>query len=199
MPAHPSDARSDHALSAADLAAMPPALRLHGNVDQSMLAEFLRQRAEAPAQGALVLELSTSGGDADVGRRIAQEIRQWRSRRGALYFLGKSYVYSAGVTVMAAFERSHRFLTADCELLVHERRLRKTLQLDGALRACAVQVKSVLAEIASGQRLERAGFAELVQGSALSLDELEARVRDCDWYVPADEARALGLVGGIVD
>jgi ATP-dependent protease ClpP protease subunit len=176
-----------------------PAIRLYGSVDQSMLAEFLRQRAEAPAEGPIVFELSTSGGDADVGRRIAQEIRAWRGGGAALYFLGKSYVYSAGVTVMAAFARERRFLTADCELLVHERRLSKTLQLDGALHACMVQVKSALAEIVSGQRLERAGFADLVQGSSLSLADLEARVRECDWYVPAAEARELGLVGGIVD
>lgn len=175
-----------------------PAIRLYGKVDQAMLAEFLRQRAEAPADGPIVFELSTSGGDADMGRRIAQEIRAWRQGGAALYFLGKSYVYSAGVTVMAAFARERRFLTADCELLVHERRLRKTLQLDGPLHACMVQVKGVLAEIVSGQRLERAGFAELVQGSSLSLADLEARVRDCDWYVPAAEARELGLVGGLV-
>lgn len=198
MPADHAFAPSAPSCAPAVLA-QPPAVRLYGPIDQAMLAEFLRQRSEAPADGPVVVELSTSGGDADVGRRIAQEIRSWRQGGAALYFLGKSYVYSAGVTVMAAFARERRFLTRDCELLVHERRLSKTLQLDGALQVCLIQVQSMLAEIASGQRLERAGFAELVQGSALSLDDLQARVRDCDWYLPAAEAQGLGLVGGLVD
>ena len=122
-----------------------------------MLDEFFRQQAEAPSEGPVIFELSTSGGDADIGRRIAQEIRQWRNEKADLYFLGKSFVYSAGVTIMGAFDRSHRFLSPDCELLIHERKLKKTLRLDGALRACAAVVKNTLAEIQSGERLERDG------------------------------------------
>lgn len=174
-----------------------PAVRLYGQVGQSMLDEFLRQKAEAPAGSPLVFELSTSGGDADFGRRIAQEIRQWRHEGAKLYFLGKSFVYSAGVTVMGAFERERRFLSADCERLIHERKLKKVLHLDGALKACATQVKNTLAEIESGERLERDGFEELIQGSSISLQDLQDQVCERDWYLPAKEAVRRGLVMGI--
>lgn len=162
-----------------------------------MLDEFFRQQAEAPSEGPVIFELSTSGGDADIGRRIAQEIRQWRNEKADLYFLGKSFVYSAGVTIMGAFERPHRFLSADCELLIHERKLKKTLRLDGALRACAAVVKNALAEIHSGERLECEGFKELVEGSSITVEDLQAEVLDRDWYLPAARAQQLGLVAGI--
>lgn len=162
-----------------------------------MLDEFFRQQSEAPADKPVLFELSTSGGDADFGRRIAQEIRQWRGEKADLYFLGKSFVYSAGVTIMGAFERPRRFLSTDCELLIHERKLKKTLRLDGALRASAAVIKNTLAEIQSGERLERESFKELVEGSSLSLEDLQAKVLDRDWYLPAAQAHQLGLVAGI--
>lgn len=175
-----------------------PDIRLFGTVNQAMLSEFLRQQAAAPTERPVVFELSTTGGDAEVGRRIAQELRLWRRSREDLFFFGKSYVYSAGVTIMAAFERQHRYLSADCELLIHERRMQKEVHLQASLSACLIQVRSVLAELESGQRLERDGFQQLVDGSELALADLEARVRDADWYMTAEQARQLGLVAGIV-
>lgn len=175
-----------------------PDLRLYGEVNRAMLDEFLRQQAEAPPDQPLVLELSTPGGDADLGRRIAQEIRQWQREGRDIYFFGKSFVYSAGVSVMAAFACDRRFLSADCELLIHERKLKKALRLDGSLKACAAQVKNTLAEIESGERLERDGFLELVKGSSLTLADLQARVCERDWYLPATDAQGLGLVAGLV-
>lgn len=162
-----------------------------------MLDEFLRQQSEASADKPVLFELSTSGGDADFGRRIAQEIRQWRNEKVDFYFLGKSFVYSAGMTIMGAFNRQRRFLSADCELLTHERRMKKTLRLSGALRASAALVKNTLAEIQSGERLEREGFRELVEGSSLTLEDLQDKLLDRDWYVPAAQAQQLGLVAGI--
>ncbi len=163
-----------------------------------MLGEFLRQQAEAPSDKPLVLELSTSGGDADIGRRMAQEIGQWRDNGADLHFYGKSFVYSAGTTIMGAFDRDKRFLSTDCELLIHERKVKKTLRLDGALKACITQVKNTLAEIESGQRLERNGFAALVKGSSIDLSDLEDKVFERDWYLAAPEALRLGLVAGLV-
>jgi ATP-dependent protease ClpP protease subunit len=176
---------------------LAPDIRIFGTVGDSMLSEFLRQQAEAPASGPLLLELSTSGGDADVGRRIAEELRLWMDQR-EICFLGKAYVFSAGITIMSAFPCSKRFLTRDCELLIHERKLKKDLHLDGALRGCRSIVNDVLAEIDSGQRLQRAGFAKLVEGSAWTIDDLERRVFEKDRYLTALEAREAGLIADIL-
>ncbi|MDO9358106.1 MAG: ATP-dependent Clp protease proteolytic subunit [Polaromonas sp.] len=184
--------------SSITLPSLSPDLRLFGKVDASMLGEFFRQQAEAAFGKAIVIELSTSGGDADIGRRIAQEIRLWRDSGVEVFFLGKTYVFSAGITIMSAFEPSHRFLTADCELLIHERKMKKDLHLEGALRGCLSAVKDVLAEIESGQRLEREGFSKLVAGTRLSVQDLENKVYAKDWYLPAREALELGLVAGLV-
>lgn len=180
------------------LPSLAPHIRLFGDIRENMLSEFFRQQAEAPADGPLVFELSTSGGDAETGRRIAEELRLWQAAGRALYFLGKTYVFSAGISVMAAFPRDRRYLTQDCELLIHERKLTRQVALDGSLRSCRAKVNDVLAEIESGQRREREGFARLVEGSPLSVQDIEKRVLDKDWYLPAREAAELGLVAGLV-
>lgn len=181
------------------IATLQPHIRLFGHVDAGMLSEFLRQQAQAPQGEPIVFELSTQGGDADIGRRMAQEIRLWREQRQAdLYFLGKTFVYSAGVTVMSAFPVERRFLTDDTVLLIHERKLTKTLELKGALRACRALVDDVLAQIESGQAVEDRDFARLVQGSRLSHAELRERVLARDWYVPAAEALRHGLVAEVI-
>ena len=181
------------------LPSLSPDIRLFGEVSESMLTEFFRQQAQAHPSDAIVLELSTSGGDADVGRRIAEEIRLWREQQNQeLFFLGKTYVYSAGITIMSAFPQSHRFLTQDCELLIHERKLKKDIHLDGALRGCMSAVNDVLAQIESGQRLEKQGFEQLVKGSSLSVQTLVDKVYTKDWYLTAHEALQLGLVRGLI-
>ena len=64
----------------------------------------------------------------------------------------------------ATFACKDRYLTRDTELLIHERRLERTLQLSGALRSNLALLNDAIAEIESGQRLEREGFAQLVGG-----------------------------------
>ncbi|MBV7541916.1 ATP-dependent Clp protease proteolytic subunit [Acidovorax sp. sic0104] len=177
---------------------LSPDIRLFGDVNENMLSEFFRQQAEANKDGPIVFELSTSGGDAEVGRRIAEELRLWQMGGARIYFLGKTYVYSAGVTIMSAIPKGQRFLTEDCELLIHERKMTATVSLDGALRSCRAKVNDVLAQIESGQRLQSEGFARLAEGSALTAEEIERRVLDKDWYLTAKEALEHGLVASVI-
>lgn len=180
------------------LPSLNPDLRLFGKVSDTMLSEFFRQQSEVQRDKAIVLELSSEGGDADIGRRIAQEVKLWRAQGREVFFLGKTYVYSAGITIMSAFPRSHRFMTADCELLIHERKIKKDIHLDGALRGCRSTINDVLAQIDSGQRLERAGFEELVKGSALTADDVASKVLERDWYLTANEAKDAGLIAEVI-
>jgi ATP-dependent protease ClpP protease subunit len=178
---------------------LKPDIRLYGEVSTNMLGEFLRQQEEAPGDGPILFELSSNGGDADLGRRIAQELRLWQEKDGReVWFLGKTFVYSAAVTVMAAIPRERRFLTQDCELLIHERKLQRDVHLDGSLRECRSALQDLLAEIESGLRLERDGFAQLTRGVALTADEIEKRLRQGDWYLRAADALEAGLVAGLV-
>lgn len=180
-----------------DLTSRHPNIRLFGPIDDNMLKSFLGQLAEARDHpGPIVLELSTTGGNADTARRMALEIRLARRLWGKdLFFFGKTMVYSAGVTLMAAFPPERRILSADTRLLIHERHMDKSIHFTGALRASLALARDLVAEIEIGQQLEREGFEELVAGSSLSLDDLMARVMSQDWYVSATEALRLGLVG----
>ncbi len=180
------------------LPSLSPDIRLFGNVREEMLSEFFRQQSEVqPGNAPIVFELSTSGGDADMGRRIADEVRLWQRER-EVFFLGKTYVFSAGVTIMSAFAPSHRFMTAGCEILIHERKMKKNLHLEGALRGCRSLLLDALAEVDSGQRLEREGFEALVKDTSLSAEDIQQKVLDKDWYLTAEEAVTTGLIAGIV-
>lgn len=164
-----------------------------------MLKNFLCQLTRVlEGEDPLILELFTSGGEADTARRIALELRLVREVAGRrAFFLGKTAVYSAGVTIMAAFPREDRYLTRDAVLLVHERRLERQVQFSGPLSASFHLAREVLAQIEIGLKLEREDFAALVAGSTITQEELLRRARD-SWYIPAEEALARGLVAGLI-
>jgi hypothetical protein len=176
-----------------------PQLKLEGSVGDEMLHSFRNGLAEVEdGDGPLVVELYTLGGDADVGRLIATDIRLFRERTGRrTLFFGKAVVYSAGVTIMAAVPRQDRWLSRGTSLLIHCRSLNKTLQLDGALAVERVRLEAVLAEIDVGIRLEEDGFRELIAGSDVQMDDLLSRAR-VNWYLDAQDALARGLIGGVV-
>lgn len=144
------------------------------------------------------MEIDTAGGDADAARRIAMELRLFqRHSRKVAYFVGKTRVYSAGVTIFAAFPKSNCFLTEDSVLLIHERHSENSITLDGPLRSNIQIVREQLALLEMAEQLEKIGFAELVCGSQMTADELYTRaLSNC--YIHADEAVRLGLVEGIL-
>ena len=84
-----------------------PTVRLSGSIDEATAASFLSQVLpvlEVPSS--IVVELFSSGGAVEVGRRVAQEVRILRQAHGRdMWFLGKTLVASAAVTIMAGFPR----------------------------------------------------------------------------------------------
>ncbi|QFU16761.1 peptidase S14 [Microvirga thermotolerans] len=175
-----------------------PDIRLYGSVDDAMFHDFQDKLSKLPEGRPVVVELMTFGGDADVGRRIALEVRLARRRTGQdFYFLGKTVVYSSGVTVMAAFPRANRYLTRDTVLLIHGRRMDKQVHFTGSLSTCIQIAKDTLAQLETGVRLEREGFAELIAGSDVGEEEI-FRLAETSWYLTADEALSRGLIAGIL-
>lgn len=182
----------------AELAATPT-VSLHGAVDDGMLAVWLDALTRArTGSGPLVLELATTGGDAEVGRRIAEDVRLFREQTGRrALFLGRTTVYSAGVTVMAGFPKADRWLGRDAVLMIHGRKMQKDLNIDGPLRSERGRVEALLAEIDEGLRIEREGFERLIEGSDVTLEALERQTVG-DWYLTAEQALARGLVAGLI-
>ncbi|MFN3668097.1 MAG: peptidase S14 [Brevundimonas sp.] len=176
-----------------------PTVSLHGAVDDAMLAIWLDAlNAARSGTGPLVLELGTTGGDAEVGRRMAEDVRLFRERTGRrALFLGRTTVYSAGVTIMAGFRREDRWLSRDTALMIHGRKLQKSLDIDGPLRTERPQVEAMLAEIDEGLRIERAGFEQLIEGSDVTLEELERRTIG-DWYLTGQAALEQRLIAGLI-
>lgn len=177
-----------------------PQIRLIGDIDTTMLLSFQRQLSEVGGgpEDPVVVELTTLGGDAELSRRLALEMRLARRRMDRrLIFFGKTAVYSAGVTVMAAFPRKDRFVTRDTVLLIHGRRMDKQVHFTGPLKAQAQVAREILAQIELGLELERDGFAELVEDADVSIDEVIERAAH-NWYVTAEEALKRKLVAALV-
>jgi ATP-dependent protease ClpP protease subunit len=180
-------------LAARDFAA--PAVLLSGPVDYDMYITFRRQLDGAPKEGLVVIELSTLGGDPEVARMMGEDVRFHSdlSPDCRIVFLGKAAIYSAGATFMSFFARTNRYLTRGTRVMIHERCMGKTLQVNGPLTSCLATVRATLHELEASIRIQNEGFENLIRGSQISMDEVLERAPS-NWYLEADEAQRLGLV-----
>ena len=184
-------------LTAADFAG--PCIQLVGDVDYAMYQTFREQMATMPKEGLIVIAMTTLGGDPEVARLMGEDIRFQSETTPArrLVFLGKAAVYSAGATFMSFFATENRYLARGTRLMIHERKLTKTVQLAGPLTTCVATVKAVLHEIEHSITIQNEGFENLVRGSQVDLDEVLQRAPE-NWYIEAREALSLGLVRGVI-
>ena len=176
-----------------------PRILLAGTVDYNMYASFRSQFAQAPETGMVVIELSTLGGDPEVARMMGEDVR-FQSELSAdrrLVFLGKAAIYSAGATFMSFFARGNRYLTRGTRLMIHERKLDKTLEINGPLTTCIASVKAALHEIEHSIAIQNEGFENLIAGSQVTMDEVLKRAPE-NWYLEAQEAKNLGLIQGVI-
>jgi ATP-dependent protease ClpP protease subunit len=175
-----------------------PNIRLFGTVDDAFFDRFSDQlRKVLDTNDPIILELTTLGGDADTGRRIALDLRLARETGRETFFVGKTAVYSAGVTIMAAFPPGNRHLSRDCMLLIHERRVDQQVHFSGPLKSNIQLAEEMIGQLQVGIALERDGFRHLIEGSDLSLDEVTRRAEG-SWYLSAEDALRYRLVAGLV-
>lgn len=184
-------------LTTADFAV--PAVLLAGDVGYDMYGQFRTQLANAPMSGLVVVALSTLGGDPEVARMMGEDVRIQSevAPERRFVFLGKTAIYSAGVTFMNFFATPNRYLTRGARLMIHERKMEKCLQVSGPLTTCVASVEALLNELKQSIAIQDEGFEKLVRGSKVSLDEVRRRAPS-NWYLEAQEALDLGLIGGIV-
>jgi ATP-dependent protease ClpP protease subunit len=164
-----------------------------------MVASFFDQLLPVlEVEGSILVELFTDGGDAEIGRRLAEEVRLLKIQQGRdVWFLGKTRVASAAVTMMAAFPKDKRWLTRDAALLIHGRRMVKDLHLEGPLGSCRRVLEEMIADIDHGLRLEEQSFAELIDVRNVDTEEITRRAYS-GWYLTEEEALGRGLVAGLV-
>lgn len=176
-----------------------PAVLLAGAVDYDMYRTFRDQLDAAPAEGLVVVELSTLGGDPEVARMMGEDIRFHSevSPERRFVFLGKAAIYSAGATFMSFFAVQNRYLTRGTRLMIHERKLEKTLQVSGPLTSCVSSVKALLHEIEHSIAIQNEGFENLVRGSQVSMARVQQEA-PTNWYIEAQEAHSLGLIAGVI-
>jgi ATP-dependent protease ClpP protease subunit len=184
-------------LTAADFGV--PNILLYGPVDHAMYHNFRQQLVAAPQEGLVIIELSTLGGDPEVARMMGEDIRFHSDMdpQRRFVFLGKAAIYSAGTTLMSFFTKKNRYLTRGTRIMIHERLLTKTLQLSGPLTACAAVLRATLNEAEASIAIQNEGFANLIEGSNTSMEEVLKRAPE-NWYVEANEAQVLGLVEAVI-
>ena len=175
-----------------------PQVQLEGPVDGQMYRWFKQQVQAAAGDAPLVVSITTLGGDPEMARAMADDVRLLREYTGReTLFLGKVAVYSAGATFMSGFPTDKRFLTRGSRLMLHERQMQSTLQLSGPLNTLRPTLEAKLAEIADSIRIQDEGFRALVAGSKVMFDELKEKAASA-WYIEAEEARDLGLVLDVI-
>ena len=176
-----------------------PRILLAGTVDYAMYDRFREQFAAAPDSGLVVIELSTLGGDPEVARMMGEDVRFQSdiNPERRVVFLGKAAIYSAGATFMSFFARQNRYLTRGTRLMIHERKMDKTLHVVGPLTTCVASVKALLNELEQSIAIQNEGFSNLICGSQVSMDEVLERAPS-NWYLEAQEAQALGLIEGVI-
>lgn len=172
-------------------------VRLHGEINDGLRFAFYQQIEAVPLNDNVVLELFTRGGDADIGRLIACELKllqEYQNRE--ILFKGRSTIYSAGVTIMSAVPKNNRFLSREASIMIHGRQLERTVQLTGSIRSSLPEVKSLLAQMETALAIEKEDFRDLAEGSTLSGEDIWERAEH-NWYLTAQEALDLGLVEGL--
>jgi ATP-dependent protease ClpP protease subunit len=185
-----------HPLASSDFA--KPAILLSGSVDYDMYKDFRRQ-LDAADGDLVVVELSTLGGDPEVARMMGEDIR-YASEHSAprhFVFLGKAAIYSAGTTFMSFFAKRNRYLTRGTRLMIHERKLSKKLVLEGPLTTLIATVTATLHEIEASIKIQNEGFESLIRGSSVEMEEVLRRAPS-NWYIEADDAKALGLIEAVL-
>lgn len=184
-------------LSPADFRA--PSILLFGTVDNNMYVNFRNQLANAPMEGLVVIELSTLGGDPEVARQMGEDVRYHSEiePQRRFVFLGKAAIYSAGTTFMSFFAIENRYLTRGTRLMIHERLMSKSLPINGPLSTCIATVKATLHEIEASIAIQNEGFENLVRGSQVTMEEVLEKAPS-NWYIEANEAKALGLIHEVI-
>jgi ATP-dependent protease ClpP protease subunit len=122
-------------------------------------------------------------------------LREWHGRE--TLFVGKTFVMSAGITIMAAFPRDGRFLTRDTQLLIHERRIDRSIDLDGPMGANIQILSEQLESVKAAERVEKDGFAEFAAGGDISCEELFERAKS-NFYLAAQEALDMRLIEVVI-
>lgn len=176
-----------------------PAVRLSGPVDQAMYLSFKDALASAPQEGLVVVEMATLGGDPEIARMMGEDIRFHSDLfpQARIVFLGKTAVYSAGATFMGFFARENRYLTRGTRIMIHERIITRKVHLEGPLSTCLAPLKAAINEIESSIAIQNEGFANLILGSQITMDELLQRAPS-NWYLEANEAVERGLVTAVL-
>ena len=175
-----------------------PQVQLSGPVDERMYSWFKQQLGNAHGDGPLVVSITTLGGDPEMARAMADDIRLIREYTGReTLFLGKVAVYSAGATFMSGFPTDRRWLTRGSRVMLHERQMSSTLQLNGPLNTLRYSLEAKLAEIEDSIKIQDEGFRALVAGSQVTFEQLKQKASSA-WYIEAEEARDLGLVLDVI-
>jgi hypothetical protein len=85
---------------------------------------------------------------------------------------------------MAGFPRDRRWFTRDTTLLIHGRRMLCNVHPEGPLGSYRRVLEEIIADIDNGLRVEDDGFAELIVGSTISLDDIRRKAYG-GWYLSA--------------
>ncbi|WP_426435891.1 hypothetical protein [Bradyrhizobium genosp. P] len=98
---------------------------------------------------------------------------------------------------MSFFARPNRYLPRGTRLMIHERKLSKSLVIDDPLTTCIAVVRATLNEIECSIAMQNEGFQNLILGSNVTLEEVMQK-GPSNWFLEAQEAKNLGLIEAVL-
>ena len=154
---------------------------INDKIAASVTARLLALSAVSDAP--ITLFLSSPGGHVESGDMIHDMIKFVKPR---VRILGTGWVASAGALIFAAADRKDRYCTPNTRFLLHEPR--------GGVGGAASDVEIQAREILKMRARLNAIFAE---ATGQPLDKVKDDT-DRDYWMQAEEAKAYGLVGRII-
>jgi hypothetical protein len=112
-------------------------------------------------------------------------------------FVGKAAIYSAGLTFMSFFARGNRYVARGSRLMIHERKLSKTLTIDGPLTSCLASARATLNKIECSIAIQNEGFENLIRESQVTMEEVITKAPN-NWYLEAQGAKAVGQIEAVL-
>ena len=98
---------------------------------------------------------------------------------------------------MGFFARGDRYLTRGTRLMIHERTMDCSMDLQGPVTSCVASVEAKLNELKASIRIQDEGFESLVRDTSVTVKDVRQRAPS-NWYLEASEAAELGLIKAVI-
>lgn len=161
-------------------------IMLFGPIDKVLAQKIIAQLLylDTINNDPILMVINSPGGDADAGFAILDMIRAIKS---PVKTLANGIAASAATVVLLASKKELRFATKNARLLIHQ----PSTGTQGTASDIEIQAKAI-------RELRKVGSQLIADQTGKTFEQVEKDIHR-DYWMSAEEAKAYGLVGKLVD